>query len=72
MAHATLRFDLSDTADAREHRYALAGKDAIIDLERIDQHCRGRIKHGEIGDEARSELEAVRRMIAAEFTELLH
>jgi hypothetical protein len=69
---ATLRFDLSDPDDAREHRYALAGRDALIDLERIDQHCRGRIKYGEIGAQAQAELEAVRRMVAAELTELLH
>jgi hypothetical protein len=69
---ATLRFDLDDPDDAREHRCALAGRDALIDLERIDQHCRGRIKHGELGDEAQAELETVRRMIAAELTELLH
>jgi hypothetical protein len=69
---AILRFDLSDPDDAREHRCALAGRDALIDLERIDQHCRGRIEHCELGDEAKAELEAVRRMIAAELTELLH
>jgi hypothetical protein len=68
---AILRFDYSDPDDAREHRCALAGRDALIDLERIDQHCRSRIKYGEIGDEAQAELETVRRMIAPELTELL-
>jgi hypothetical protein len=52
---ATLRFDLSDPDDAREHRYALAGREALIALEAIDQHIRGRLKHGEPTD-ARKEL----------------
>ena len=69
---ATLRFDLSDPDDAREHRCALAGRDALIALERLEQHCRSRIKYGEIDGEARRELEAVRQMIPSELTELLH
>jgi hypothetical protein len=38
---ATLRFDLSDPDDERLHRYALAGRDALVALEQIDQHIRG-------------------------------
>jgi hypothetical protein len=69
---ATLRFDLSDPDDEREHRYAMAGRDALIALEAIDQHCRGRLKHGELGDEARRELEEIRSTIPCELVNLLH
>jgi hypothetical protein len=67
---ATLRFDLSDEDDAREHRYALAGREALIALEQIDQHCRGRLKHGEPTD-ARKELEEIRSTIPYELVNLL-
>ena len=67
---ATLRFDLSDEADAREHRYALAGRDALIALEAIEQHIRGRLKHGEPTD-ARRELEEIRSTIPYELLHLL-
>jgi hypothetical protein len=69
---ATLRFDLSDPDDSREHRYALAGRDALLALEQIDQHLRGRLKHGEPGDEARRELEEIRSTIPHELVNLLH
>jgi hypothetical protein len=68
---ATLRFDLSDPDDACEHRYALAGRDALIALESIQQAIRGRLKYAEIGDEAVKELEAVRELIPHELVELL-
>ncbi len=71
MAHATLRFDLADPDDAREHRYALAGREALIALEQIDQHCRGRLKHGEPTD-ARRELEEIRSALPYELLNLLH
>jgi hypothetical protein len=67
---ALLRFDLDDPDDAREHRYALAGRDALIALEQIDQHCRGRLKHGEPTD-ARRELEEIRSTIPYELLHLL-
>ena len=67
---ATLRFDLSDPDDEREHRYALAGRDALIALEQIDQHCRARLKHGEPSD-ARRELEEIRSTIPHELLNLL-
>ena len=70
MAHALLKFDLADPDDAREHRYALAGRDALIALEQIDQHCRGRLKHGEPTD-ARKELEEIRSTIPYELVNLL-
>jgi hypothetical protein len=67
---ATLRFDLSDEDDAREHRYALAGREALIALEAIDQHIRGRLKHGEPVD-AKAELEEIRSTIPYELVNLL-
>jgi hypothetical protein len=70
MAHALLKFDLADPDDAREHRYALAGREALIALEQIDQHCRGRLKHGEPTD-ARRELEEIRSAIPYELLNLL-
>jgi hypothetical protein len=70
MPIATLRFDLSDPDDERAHRYALAGRDALIALEQIDQHCRGRLKHGEPTD-ARRELEEIRSAIPYELVNLL-
>lgn len=68
---ALLRFDLSDPDDAREHRYALAGRDALLALESIEQAIRGRLKYVELGDEATRELEAVRELIPHELVELL-
>jgi hypothetical protein len=70
MAHAILKFDLSDADDEREHRYALAGREALIALEAIEQHLRGRLKHGEPTD-ARKELEEVRIAIPYELLNLL-
>jgi hypothetical protein len=67
---ATLRFDLSDEDDAREHRYALAGREALIALEAIEQHIRGRLKHGEPVD-ARAELEEIMGFFPYELTSLL-
>ena len=70
MAHALLKFDLADPDDAREHRYALAGREALIALEAIEQHIRGRLKHGEPVD-ARAELEEIMALIPYELTSLL-
>jgi hypothetical protein len=69
---AVLKFDLSDPDDAREHRYALAGRDALLALEEIDQWARGRLKHGQPSTEATHDLEAVRAMVPHELTGLLH
>ena len=69
---ATLRFNLSDPDDACEHRYALAGRDALLALEQIDQWARGRLKHGAPSAEATHDLEAVRSMIPHELVNLLN
>ena len=69
---AILKFNLSDPDDERAHRYALAGRDALIALAEIDEHCRGRLKHGEPSAEATHDLQAVRAMVPHELTGLLH
>jgi len=71
MAHALLKFDLSDPDDEREHRYALAGRDALIALEAIEQHIRGRLKHGDPSDLERIGLKEIQAMIPYELTSLL-
>jgi hypothetical protein len=68
---ATLRFDLSDADDEREHRYALAGREALIALELIDNRCRAILKHGEPSEETARILEEIRRLIPHELTDLL-
>jgi hypothetical protein len=68
---ATLRFDLSDADDEREHRYALAGREALIALELIDNRCRAICKHGEPSEEVQAILEEIRRLIPHELTDLL-
>jgi len=69
---AILKFDLSNPDDERAHRYALAGRDALLALEEIDQWARGRLKHGQPSTEATHDLEAVRAMVPHELTGLLH
>jgi hypothetical protein len=71
MATAILKYDLADPDDEREHRYALAGREALIALEGIRESIRARLKYGEIGEEARRELEAIREEIPHELIELL-
>lgn len=69
---AVLKFNLSDPDDERLHRYALAGRDALIALEEIEQHCRARLKYGEPGADETHALEAVRALVPHELTSLLH
>ena len=71
MATAILKYDLSDPDDEREHRYAMAGRDALIALEGIREAIRQRLKYSEIGEEARRELEAIRESLPHELIELL-
>ena len=66
---AVLEFDLPE--DEQEHRYALAGRDALIALEEIDEWARGKIKHGEIGEEADGLLRELRMMVPHELVQLL-
>jgi hypothetical protein len=69
---ATLRFDLSDPDDERQHRYALAGRDALIALEQIDNHCRSVLKHVDLRKETQTALEDIRSLIPYELVNLLH
>lgn len=57
---ATLRFDLDEPEDARQHRYALAGLPALLALEEIDTWARGVLKYQEPTPEVRRELEHLR------------
>jgi hypothetical protein len=66
---ATLEFTLPD--DEPEHRYALAGRDALIALEQIDNWAQGKIKHSDIGEEAEELLRELRAMIPYELVSLL-
>lgn len=69
MPIATLRYTLPD--ESMDHRAALAGVDALIALEKIDQWARGRLKHGEPSADEVHALEAVRAMIPHELLEIL-
>jgi hypothetical protein len=71
MAHALLKFDLADPDDEREHRYALAGREALIALELIDNRCRSALKHGEPSEETQRVVEEIRALIPHELTSLL-
>lgn len=72
MPTASLTYDLSDPDDERAHRYALAGLDALIALEQIDQWARGRVKYGELGGEAAAELRHLREhLIPHDLIELM-
>ena len=71
MATAILKYDLADADDACEHRYALAGRDALIALEGIREAIRSKLKYGEISDETRRVLEEIREEIPHELIELL-
>ena len=71
MAHATLRFDLADPDDEREHRYALAGREALLALEEIERAIRSKLKYGEPSPETRAILEEIRTLIPYELTQLL-
>ncbi len=67
---AKLTFTLPD--GEAEFQYALAGRDALIALERINNWARELVKYGEITDDVRKVLEQLRRdMIPHELTEKL-
>jgi hypothetical protein len=71
MAHALLKFDLSDPDDEREHRYALAGREALIALELVENRCRSILKHGDPSEETQRVVEEMRALIPHELTSLL-
>lgn len=69
MPIVTIRYTLPD--ESMDHRAALAGVDALLALEKIDQWARGRLKHGEPSADEVHALEAVRAMIPHELLEIL-
>ncbi len=71
MAHALLKFDLSEPDDERLHRYALAGRDALIALEVVENRCRAILKHGDPSEETQRIVEEIRALVPYELTSLL-
>jgi len=69
MPVATLRYQLPD--EQMDHRAALAGVDALVALERIDQRLRAILKHGEPSEETAKLADEVRQMIPHELLEIL-
>jgi hypothetical protein len=59
-----LRFDLPD--EQPEFDAARLGRDALLALWEIDQHCRAIVKHGDPSEETRELAEAIRAMISDE------
>jgi Mn-dependent DtxR family transcriptional regulator len=61
---ATLTFSLPD--EQGEYDAARLGRDALVALWEIDQHCRALLKHGSPSEETRELAEAIRAMISDE------
>ena len=66
---ATLEFTLPD--EESEFGHALAGRDALIALENVDNWARGILKHGDPTSEVRRTLEQLRDMVPHELVEKL-
>jgi hypothetical protein len=71
MPTATLTYDLGDPEEERAHKYALAGLDALIALDNIEQHIRLRLKHSELSDECVKQLKAVRELVPHELIAIM-
>ena len=69
MPIATLRYTLPE--EAMEHRAALAGVDALVALETIDQWARGKLKYGSPSEAEEKLLQELRAMIPPELLEIL-
>jgi hypothetical protein len=61
---ATLQFDLPE--DQGDFDAARLGRDALVALWDIDQHCRSLLKHGNPSEDAAALAEAIRGMISEE------
>jgi hypothetical protein len=72
MATAILKFDLTDPDDEREHRYALAGRDALLALHELQDAIRRKRKCLELSQETRGILEELQQSIPLELVELLN
>lgn len=58
---AILEFNLPE--DSSEHLLAVSASELYSALCEIDRSLRNRIKHGDLSDETRAELEAIRELI---------
>lgn len=65
---ATLTFALPD--EQGDFDAARLGRQALLVLREIDQHCRSLVKHGEPPQEVRELAEEIRRMIPGELLEV--
>jgi hypothetical protein len=61
---ATLTFSLPD--EQADYDAARLGRDALLALWEIDQHCRALVKHGDPSEDAAALAEAIRGMISDE------
>jgi hypothetical protein len=61
---ATLEFLLPE--DQGEFDAARLGREALVALWEIDQHCRSLLKHGDPSEDAAALAEAIRAMISEE------
>ena len=66
---ATLTFTLPD--ESMDHRAALAGVDALVALEKIDQRLRAILKYGEPSGETGQLATEIRGLIPHELLEIL-
>ena len=66
---ATLTFTLPD--ESMDHRAALAGVDALVTLEKIDQRLRAILKYGEPSGETGQLATEIRGLIPHELLEIL-
>ena len=71
MAQATLQFDLADPDDEREHRYALAGRDALLALHEVNEFIRRRLKYTPLSPEADAILEELQQSLPHDLISLL-
>lgn len=71
MPTATLRFDLNDPEDERSHRYSLAGRDALLALDELDNAMRAKLKYCDLTHETRVILEEIRSLIPHQLTSIL-
>jgi hypothetical protein len=71
MPTATLTYDLGDPEEERAHKYALAGLDALIALEGIEQHIRSALQYRELSEETQRELREIRELVPHELIALM-
>jgi hypothetical protein len=71
MAQATLQFDLANPDDEREHRYALAGRQALLALYEVNEAIRRRMKYGELSRETDAVLEELQQSLPHDLISLL-